>query len=128
MNMIKMYQLTLQTIHTHNPSNFSHFLSAVEKSDEVLSLRKELGDNASINYLQDLLTYTIDEKLVNGFYVKTKDGVVFNLEHLTPKGYEYLSATKDKTMMDKVKNHAKENGVAPNFENITKLIANVMWD
>lgn len=124
-----IFKLILSTIKTKDCSNFSELLSEISNDETIIELRNELNDdNKSISYIQDILNEQLKLNLVVGTSQDNKDGKFFTIERLSPNGYIYLDEVSKPNFWEKFKNHAKENGLALTAENITKFIANSLWD
>jgi hypothetical protein len=133
MNYVDIYKTILIAIKENNCSDFSELLKVVSNEKSVLELREKISDENSIAYLSDVLVEQIDSGLVKGTYVPIKTlnsptNLLFNIERLSPNGYMYLEEVSKPSFWGKFKAHAKENGISPTPDNITKFIANALWD
>lgn len=128
MNYFKIYKLILETISDVRPTNFQELLDFISSSKEVADLRKQLGDQSCINFLQETTENLINDNLVKGKVIGYMDGTLYDIEGLTTSGYLYLEQTRKVGTFEKIKKHAIEEGIDPSPSNITKLIAKLLWD
>ncbi len=128
MNYFNIYKLILETINTNRPTDFQQLLDLIYSSEEVSQIRESLGDQNSIDFLQEVTTNLIDDNLVRGKTIGYMDGTLFDIEGLTTSGYLYLEQTKKVGVFDKIKKYAAEEGLEPTPKNISKLLARIAWD
>lgn len=128
MNMLDIFCVILESIKNDEPNDFESLMKSIEKTNAVENLRVAIGDEKSIEYIQDVLEDMIDQRLIVARKLVADGYRLFFIERLTPSGYEYLDKLNEEGFSSKFKSYAKKNGVSPSIENITKLIANLMWD
>jgi hypothetical protein len=99
-------------------------------SETGTHLRTEIGDKKSILIFSDTLANLIDDGLIIGVHrsVKLHDEQIFSIQRLSTDGYQYLSALEQPKAKEKLIKFAKENGLAPTINNMSKLVANLLFN
>lgn len=130
MNYFDIYKFLLQYVKDHRQATFQEILNAFGGLDLGLNLRKEIGDRDSIFMLSDTLANLIDDGLVIGKYRTTKPfgENIFVIQRLSTDGFSYLTALRKPNAKEKLIGFAKENGIAPTLQNMSKLAAQLFFD
>lgn len=129
MNYFDLYKLILTTISNERPDSFQKLLDLISSDEKVVKLReKSKSDADSINFLLDILENLINDGLITGRRVGVDGARYFMIGRLTTVGHLYLETIQKPTTMAKIKQYAKDEGLAPTPQNITKLLARIAWD
>lgn len=121
----KLYHAALSTINKHSPENAYQLFEHLSCNDYVQDEKEK--NPYLVNDTLFVLDNLLDDGLVRGRRVKVKGPTQYELEGLTTAGQTYLQQLSDKTLGNKIKSVLKENGLPMTPQNITKVIAQLIF-
>ncbi|ODJ72014.1 hypothetical protein [Brochothrix thermosphacta] len=127
MNYFEVYLLILRTVYDKKPKDFQTLLDFVADDESVYNLRSSIGDEGTLDTLQEITGNLINDNLVDGSIIRHKDGNLFDISGLSTQGYIYLEQLKSPKFKEKLILFAKEEGIPLTYASVTKLIARIIW-
>lgn len=118
-----LYELVLSRISEERPNDFDKLLIGLEYEFEINNLIEKFGPKKTVRIIDETVGNLIDDKLIKGTSVSTKDGNFYLLEGLTTKGYEYLSVLENDSLKNKAIKYLKDEGLPETPGQIVKAIS-----
>lgn len=124
----RLYETCLRVISEQKPEQTQDFLINMN-SEEVIKdeLAKGTDSKLLISATFETIDNLLDDNLIKGKRINTKQGPVYMFEGLTTIGYQYLKALEKPEFIDKLKEALKEDGIPFSPSEITKLIAKLIF-
>lgn len=122
-NYFALYQVVLETIEIRKPSNGNKLFKFLTDNEFIKTERSNgIPDKDLINSVIETIDNLLDDGLIKGKKVVTKDGNLYTFKGLTTSGHQYLASLEKPEFKEKVKQFLKEEGIPINPQSISKAI------
>ncbi|UUI41143.1 DUF2513 domain-containing protein [Oceanobacillus oncorhynchi] len=122
-NYFSLYQAVIETIETKKPGNGSELFNSLTDNQLIKTQRSNgISDKDLIDSALETVDNLLDDNLVKGKKVVTKDGNLYTFKGLTTSGHQYLASLEKPEFKEKVKQFLKEEGIPINPQSISKAI------
>lgn len=121
-----IYTELLRTIQRVDPITTRQLLGAMQPSQIITQIIESHGTRKATEKTIRTLDNLINDGLVNGSKIETKEKPEYELAGLTTNGYKYLSALENDTTINKIKNYLKDDGLPITPQAISKAIARIV--
>lgn len=119
----RIYQAVIETIETKKPGNGSELFNSLTDNQLIKTQRSNgISDKDLIDSALETVDNLLDDNLVKGKKVVTKDGNLYTFKGLTTSGHQYLASLEKPEFKEKVKQFLKEEGIPINPQSISKAI------
>ncbi|MCG7196756.1 DUF2513 domain-containing protein [Pediococcus pentosaceus] len=124
MDYFTFYKLMLSTVEKTKVTDAYQLKEKLNYLPEILHIIKTKEDGILLSeQFQETLENLIDDGLIKGRTVKTKDSNLYLIQGLSTTGHQYLKNLKNPKFLEKVKNVLKEEGLPVTPTSITRTIA-----
>lgn len=127
MDYFDLYKQVLIVIREERPRDGQSLIKEMNQKNVILeALNEGVGSDLLVQFTFETLENLIEENLIKGKIMRTKEGTLYTIEHLTTAGHQYLQYTKDPTTKEKIKSVLREEGIPMTPQALTKVIARLV--
>lgn len=128
MDYFTFYKLMLSTVEKTKVTDGYQLKEKLNSLPEILHSIKTKEDGMLLSeQFQETLENLIDDGLIKGRTVKTKDSNLYLIQGLSTAGHQYLKNLENPTFLNKLKNVLKEEGIPLTPTSITRAIAKLLF-
>lgn len=123
-----VYQAILRTIRDKTPRNAYELFYLLSKDqffkDQLVS---GVPNKVLTDYTLETVENLINDNLVKGEIIESKNGIIYSFKGLSTLGHQYLLSLEKPELKDKLKASLKEEGIPVTPGSISKFIAKLLW-
>lgn len=91
MDYFDLYNQVLIVIREERPRDGQSLIKEMNQKNVILkALNKGVGSDLLVQFTFETLENLIEENLIKGKIMRTKEGTLYTIEHLTTAGHQYL--------------------------------------
>lgn len=123
----EIYKCVLDVVHDERPNDGQEVIKYLSEKNEIQEIRQKFGDKLVLKSILEVLDNQIEEKMIDGKSIPTKDGIYFLINHLTTAGQLRLQQLHDDASKNEVFEIIESEGFPVTPQSISKVLTKMAF-